>query len=295
MAVIEKRNFLLIFLRYVITALVTFIFIYPFYSIVIISLSDSEDLLHGFPTWFPRVFSLANYGSIFKSTLLASAAFLSVSRTVLATVLGLLCNSMLAYALTSDRLRGKKFFNQIFLITMYFSGGLIPYYILIRDIGLTNNFLVFILPAAINVYYMIIIKSYYVSLPISVSEGARIDGCNDLQVFLMIIIPMSIPVLAAIGVYYAVGQWNSWWDNFIFANKKGLVTLQLLLVRIIQDADTGASLSSKGGSVMANTATANPVGVRMATTVVVTLPILASYPFFQKYFITGITIGAVKG
>jgi putative aldouronate transport system permease protein len=213
----------------------------------------------------------------------------------LGTLIGLLCTGMLAFALTRKGVAGKKFFNQFFLFTMYFSGGLVPIYIQINNLGLTNNFLVFILPTAVNVFYMIIIKSYFVGLPPSVEEVAKIDGCNELQIFFKIIVPMSIPVFAAIGVYYAVWHWNSWWDNYIYANRNDLITLQLLLVRIIKDADTVATLSSKGGSVIANPATANPMGVRMATTMIVTAPILVTYPFFQRYFISGITIGAVKG
>lgn len=291
-----KKNYFVIALKYFFVILLTFVFIYPFYQVLIISLNDSVDLARGYPTWFPRVLSFANYEAVFRSYLLPRAIFLSVSRTVLATVLGLLCNGMTAYVLTRRDLQGKAFFNQLFIITMYFGGGLIPTYILINNLGLINNFLVFILPAAINVYYMIIIKSYYVGLPDSIEEAARIDGCGDFGIFIKIIIPMSIPVFAAIGVYYAVGQWNSWWDNYIYANNNELVTLQLLLMRIIKDADTIATLAEKGGgSVIANPTQANPMGVRMATTMVATVPILVTYPFFQKYFISGITVGAVKG
>ena len=291
-----RKNYFAIALKYFIVTLLTFIFIYPFWQVLIISLNDSVDLARGFPTWLPRVFSLANYRQVFRSYLLPRAVFLSVARTVLATALGLICNGMLAYSLTRRQLLAKKFFNNLFILTMYFGGGLIPTYILINNIGLTNNFLVFILPAAINVYYMIIIKSYYVGLPDSLEEAARIDGCGDFGIFIQIILPISIPVFAAIGVYYAVGQWNAWWDNYIYANGNNLITLQLLLMRIIKDADTIATMAEKGGgSVIANPTQANPMGIRMATTMVATVPILVTYPFFQKYFISGITIGAVKG
>jgi putative aldouronate transport system permease protein len=143
---------------------------------------------------------------------------------------------------------------------------------------------------------MLIIKSYFNSLPASVEESAKLDGCNDLRLFFSIILPMSIPVFAAIGVYYAIGQWNSWWDNYIYANRPSLTTLQLLLVRLIKEADILIAMAEKGGgSIMANPAAASPIGIRMATTIVATAPVLVVYPFFQKYFISGITIGAVKG
>jgi len=295
-SVIEKRSYAGTVFRYAIVALLTFAFIYPFYSVLLISLNDYVDLMRGYPIWLPRKWSLMNYIIVFRSAALGRAVFLSVSRTVATTALGLICNGMLAFGLTRKELLGRRFFNQIFIITMYVSGGLIPYYIQISSMGLINNFWVFVLPSAINVYYMLIIKSYYNGLPESIEESAKLDGCNEFQIFVRMIVPMSLPVFAAIGVYYAIAQWNSWWDNYLFANTPDLVTLQLLLVRVIQNAKLSAVMAEKGGgSIIANTATANPMGVRMATTIITTVPILIVYPFFQKYFISGITIGAVKG
>lgn len=291
-----KRNLLVESVKYLAVTVLALVFVYPFYNILIISLNDSTDLVKGYPLLFPRVLSTANYRSVFSSQMLLRAIFLSVSRTVAGTALGLFITGMLAFALTRKELLGARFFNQFFIFTMYFSGGLIPTYILINNIGLINNFLVLVIPAAINVYYMIIIKSYFVGLPASVEESAKMDGCNELGIFLRIVLPMSLPVFAAISVYYAIGHWNSWWDNYIYANRQNLVTLQLLLVRIIKDADTIATMAEKGGgSVIADPSKANPMGVRMATTMIATTPILVVYPFFQKYFISGITIGAVKG
>lgn len=293
---VEKTNVLRTILRYLLVGLLAFVFLYPFYNVLIISLNDSVDLMHGYPLWYPRKLSFENYRIVFGSALLGRAVFLSVARTVATTALGLLCNGMLAFALTRRELMGRKFFNQLFIITMYISGGLIPLYIQINNMGLVNNFWVFVFPSAISVYYMLIIKSYFNGLPPSVEESAKLDGCNEVQIFFRIVMPMSVPVFAAIGVYYAIAQWNSWWDNYIYANTQNLTTLQLLLVRMIKDADTLATLAGKGGgSGMASAAAVNPIGVRMATTIIATVPILVVYPFFQKYFISGITIGAVKG
>lgn len=293
---VEKRHPLKTAIRYLLVGVLTFLFVFPFYNVLVISLNDSVDLMRGYPLFFPRVFSLENYKIVFQSALLGRAFYLSILRTVLATALGLVCNGMLAYALTREELLAKRFFNQFFILTMYVSGGMIPTYMQIKNLGLINNFWVFVLPSAISVYYMIIIKSYFVGLPASVMESAKLDGCNDFQLFVRIVVPMSLPVFAAIGVYYAIGQWNSWWDNYIYANTRELTTLQLLLVRMIKEADTIASMATKGGgSAIASAASANPTGVRMATTIVATTPILIVYPFFQKYFISGITLGAVKG
>jgi putative aldouronate transport system permease protein len=293
---VEEKNIIGTVIRYFIVGSLTLIFLYPFYNVLVLSLNDSLDLMRGYPAWWPRVFTFENYKTVFRSSMLGRAFLLSISRTVLTTLLGLLCNGMLAYALSRREVKGKALINQFFIITMYISGGLIPVYLQIRSLGLLNNFLVFVFPGAISVYYMLIIKSYFNGLPASVEESAKLDGCNDLRLFFSIILPMSVPVFAAIGVYYAIGQWNSWWDNYIYANKPSLTTLQLLLVRLIKEVDILTAMAARGGgSVMANPATANPLGIRMATTIVATVPILAVYPFFQKYFISGITIGAVKG
>ena len=277
-------------------ALLTFVFVYPFYVILLISLNDSIDLMNGYPLWLPRKWTIENYSAVLRSPILIRAVLLSVSRTVATTAAGLICNGMLAFALTRKELLGRRLLNQIFILTMYVSGGLIPYYLQINSMGLINNFWVFVLPYIVSVYYVLIIKSYFNGLPDSVEESAKLDGCNELQTFAFIVLPMSLPVFAAIGVYYAIGQWNSWWDNYIFASRQDMVTLQLLLVKVIKEADIVSMMTEKGtGSIMRNLAVASPVGVRMATTIVATVPILTAYPFFQKYFISGITIGAVKG
>lgn len=291
MAVVGKKNVAGTIVLYIIVSLLTLLFIYPFYIVLVISLNDPGDLNNGYPLLFTRVFSSINYVSVFQSPQLYRAAFLTISRTLIVTFAGTFATAMLAYALSRENLIGKKFFNTLFLFILYFGGGLVATYIVYKNLGLINNFLVFILPNFFGVFYMLIIKSYYVGLPKSVEEAAVIDGCNDLQTFFRIIIPMSVPVLAAISVYNAVNQWNSWWDNYIFANKIELSTLQLLLVRLIKEAD---ARSTQMSAVISET-TSSPLGIRMATTVLVTIPILMVYPFFQNYFIHGITIGAVKG
>lgn len=292
MAVNDKRNPVIVFLTHALVVLLTFVFIFPFYVIIVCAFNEPTDLMTGYPMFWPRIFSTANFSTIFNSAILGRAAFLSVARTVLGTIVSVLGCSMTAYVLSREGLPGKKFLNNFFLIIMFFGGGLVPTYIMLNNYGLINNFLVFILPSIVSVYYVLIIKSYYVGIPPSVEEAAIIDGCNDVQVFFRIIMPMAVPVLAAIAVYSAVGHWNSWWDNYIYANKQSLTTLQLLLVRLIKESDTTTLMS---GSAFAQVTQLSPFGVRMAATVIVTVPILVAYPFFQRYFISGITIGAVKG
>ena len=292
MAVNDKKNPVAVTLTYLIVSVMTFVFVFPFYVVIVVAFTDPIHIMRGFPLFWPSAVSLENFVTIFHSPVLWHAAFLSVTRTILGTIITVTCCALTAYALSRENLPGKRFFNRLFLITMFFSGGLIPTYIMIRAYGLINNFLVFLLPGMINVFYVLIIKSYYAGLPQSVEDSAIIDGCNDIQVFFKMIVPMSLPVLAAIGVYSSVGHWNSWWDNYIYANKDRLLTLQLLLVRLVKNADATSLMT---GSDFADATQTSPFGVRMATTVIVTTPILIAYPLLQKYFITGITIGAVKG
>jgi len=170
-------------------ALLTFVFVYPFYVILLISLNDSIDLMNGYPLWLPRKWTIENYSAVLRSPILIRAVLLSVSRTVATTAAGLICNGMLAFALTRKELLGRRLLNQIFILTMYVSGGLIPYYLQINSMGLINNFWVFVLPYIVSVYYVLIIKSYFNGLPDSVEESAKLDGCNELQSFFNIVLP----------------------------------------------------------------------------------------------------------
>jgi putative aldouronate transport system permease protein len=276
---------------YAFAALLTFVFVYPFYVVICISLNDATDLVRGYPLLVPRVFSIFNYQAVLSSPLIPRATLLSLGRTLIVTFFGTFGTSMFAYSLSKPDMPGRKLFNTMCLIILYFGGGLVATYIVYNALGLINNFWVMVLPSFFGVYYMLIIRSYYNGLPSSVEEAAYIDGANDLQIFILLILPMSLPVLAAIAIYNAVGQWNSWWDNYIYANSDKLCTLQLLLVRLIKDADVRSAQMSAA----VNETSMSPLGIRMACTVFVTVPILVVYPFFQKYFIKGITIGAVKG
>jgi putative aldouronate transport system permease protein len=279
-------------LIYVSVALMTFVFFFPFWNVVVMSFNDPMDLTRGYPTWWPRILSIKNYQDVFSSRIIFSAFTVSLARTVVGTIVVTLFSGMLAFCLSRRDLVGGKLINSLFLFTMFFGGGLIPTYLVIRQVGLINNFLVYVIPYTVNVFYMLVMKSYYASLPQSVEEAAVIDGCNDVQTFFVIILPMSIPVYAAIAVYCAVGQWNAWWDNYIYVPAPSLMTLQLFLVKLIREA---SMTMAQMGSAFVGKSTSNPLGIRMSTTVLVMLPIMLVYPFAQKYFVKGITIGAVKG
>lgn len=265
--------------------------LYPFLNVLAVSFNDPTDTMRNVNFIIPRKWTLYNYQYIFEEENLISPLLMSVSRTFLGTVVSLVCTAMLAYTLSRKDFIFQKLFTTFFVITMYVSGGLIPSYILIsRNLHLNNNFLVYIIPGLISVYNVILVRSYIEGLPTALEEAARIDGANDLRIWASVIVPLCKPVLATVALFIAVGQWNSFMDTYLYA--KELPTLQYILYKIMQQAQMKIDPHSTNIDQLANSV--SPLSVRMAITVVATLPILLVYPFLQKYFVGGMTLGAVK-
>jgi putative aldouronate transport system permease protein len=247
------------------------------------------------------VFTLRNYQLIFENSKIYTAYVVTVARTLLGMVTGLLFTSTLAFCLSHGSLIGRKFYTYFFLIPMYFGGGLIPYYFLIRDLHLTNNFLVYIIPTMVNLWNMIIMRTYFQGIPQALEESARIDGASYFTVFWRIIFPVSSPIIATIALFIGVGQWNSWFDAAMFVTDQGLKPMQTVLISIINEAKFAEQIASQAGGAaldLSNIARGKEVNVRsitMATMIVTILPILAAYPFLQKYFVKGIMVGSLKG
>lgn len=280
---------------YIVLTFVLLITFYPFWNIFVISFNDATDTIKGNLFLWPRVLTFASYKAVFSDNSILDSLYVTVGRTVLGTIFSLLCTTMLAYSLSKRNLAGRKLFNLFFIFTMYFSGGLIPYYMILKSLSLIDSFWVYILPAAISVYYMILIRTYIEGIPAEVEESARIDGANEIVSLFRIIIPLCVPVLATITLFLAVGQWNSWFDSYVFTYKPKLRTLQAVLVKILNQYQTGNMQTA--AELLATTQKRNPVSsdsIRMATTIIVTFPILMVYPFLQKYFVKGIMIGAIK-
>ncbi len=268
---------------------------YPFWNIFVISLNDATDTLRGNLYFWPREFTLASYNTIFRNPEIWSALQVTVLRTIVGTILSIFCISMLAYSLSKRYLLGWKYFSFFFVFTMYFGGGLIPSYMIIKSLGLIDSFWVFIFPGAIGVFLMILVRTFIEQLPGEIEESAKIDGANDLQIFARIVMPLCVPVLATIGLFLAIGHWNAWYDSYIYTYKPELKTLQAVLVKILNQFQTGAMMSD--AQQLAQSAKRIPVSsesIRMAVTMVATLPIIMVYPFVQKYFVKGIMMGAIK-
>ncbi|WP_434784408.1 carbohydrate ABC transporter permease [Paenibacillus terrae] len=268
--------------------------LYPFLNTIAVSFNNGIDTIRGGVYLWPREWTLQNYVSVFKNPHLGQAAFISVARTVIGTIIQLFCTAMLAYVLSRKEYMFNKFVTTLFVITMYFSGGLIPGYMLIKQLGLLNNFWVYIIPGLIGVFNMIVIRTFIQGLSEELIESAKIDGAGDFKIFFRIILPLSKPVLATIALFIAVGQWNSWFDSMLYAaGNRNLTTLQYELMKLLSSA------TSQGGSVNLDqyknvTNLVTPVSIRAAITIVTAMPIVLLYPFLQKYFVTGFMIGGVK-
>lgn len=284
--------------NYTAMILLAIVTLYPFLNVLAISLNDTVDTVRGGITIYPRVFTLESYKEILSNQNLATGFVISTLRTVIGAALGVICSSMLAYTLSRQDYFARKFVGTLFIITMYVGGGLIPGYMLIRSLGLFNNFMVYILPGLIGVFYVIVIRSYIDGLPFELQESAKLDGANDLTIFFRIIMPLCTPVLAVIALFIAVGHWNSWFDTYLYCNgNQKLTTLQFELQSVLQATQlvTGDGQNPyKLVDPSMQHIVVSPKSVQMAMTVVATLPILFVYPFLQKYFVKGMTIGAVK-
>lgn len=282
------------YLDYVLVVLFIFIIIvtlYPFLNVLAISLNDPVDTMRNINFVLPRQFTLYNYQYVFRENDLGGAFMISVARTLIGTGAGVICTSMVAYVLSRKDFYFNKLFTMLFIITMYVSGGLIPEYLLLaRTLKLTNNFLVYIVPGLIWVYNIILTRSFIDGLPDALQEAAKIDGANDLYIWWKIIVPLCRPVMATVALFVAVGQWNSFMDTYLYAKK--LPTLQYLLYEIMEQATT--KIDTHAAAQTQLTTTVSPLSVRMAVTIIATLPILVVYPFLQKYFVGGMTVGAVK-
>lgn len=277
--------------------LFTLICIYPFYYLIINTISANDISANGQIMFLPKGIHFQNYIDVFKIPDLASAALVSLGRTVLGTIGAVLGAAYLGFMFTQQKMWARKFWYRFTIITMYFNAGLIPWYITMRNLRLTNNFLAYILPAIVQPFNIILVKTYMESISPALQEAAEIDGASVMKVFMKIMLPLAKPIMATIAIFAAVGQWNSFQDTLILMTKPALYTLQFLLYQYINQASSLAAMI-KNGTVISTSSLATmqtPTSIRMTVSVVVILPILLVYPFFQKYFVKGIMIGSVKG
>lgn len=269
--------------------------LYPIINTLAVSFNDGLDTVRGGIYLLPRVFTLKNYQSVLAQDALKQAALVSVARTVIGTVVSTFCASLLAFIVSRKEYMFKKQLTIMYIITMYVGGGMIPVYILFKNLHLFNNFLVYIIPYAVGAFNMIIIRTFINGLPDSLAESAKIDGAGEFRIFFQIILPLCTPVLATVALFEAVGQWNNWFDAMLYnSNSPNLTVLQYELMKLLSSTSTMANSSTSQETMKHQAAMVTPMSIRAATTIVTMLPIVCLYPFLQRYFITGLTIGGVK-
>lgn len=268
--------------------------LYPFINTLAISFNEGPDTLKGGIYFVPRIFTFQNYEEIFSDSSILSAYTITILRTVIGTVFTLMFTGLLAYGLSKKYLRGRKFYMVLCTFAMIFNAGLIPTYMLYRDAKLINNFWVYILPSAVNIWDMILMKNFFQQLPEEVEESAEIDGAGTMRIFFSIVIPISMPIIATIAIFSAVGQWNSWYDAYIFCTTRTeLHPIQTYLYKVI--ALSQATSSNAAESQLLARLKTNVTTIRAATVVITILPIIFIYCLFQKHFIKGVMVGSLKG
>lgn len=282
---------------YTFFSLFGFVCIYPFYYIFINTISNNKLSEKGSIIWLPKDIHIQNYIDAVKIPGLGQAAFISISRTLIGTALTVFFAAFLGYMFTRDTMWRRKIWYRFVVITMYFNAGIIPWYLTMMNLGLTNNFLGYILPAVVSPFYIILTKTYVESLPMELQEAADCDGAGVLTIFLRIILPISKPILATIAIFAAVGQWNAFQDTLLLMTQEKFYTLQFILYRYLQSSQSlSAIINATSGSAEAMIANAQTqTSIRMTVTIIVALPILVVYPLFQRFFVKGIMMGAVKG
>jgi ABC-type glycerol-3-phosphate transport system permease component len=297
---IKRRSLsdrLLDVVNYTVFSLFAFVCVYPFYYIFINTISNNKISEKGGVVWFPRGIHFQNYIDAFRIPGLGQAALISVSRTVIGTALTVLIAIFLGYMFTRENLFKRKIWYRFVIITMYFNAGIIPWYLTMMNLHLTNNFLGYILPTMISPFYIILTKTYVESTPKEIQEAADCDGAGVLSIFFKIMLPICKPILATIAIFTAVGHWNAFQDTLLLMTQEKFYTMQFILYRYLQSSQSlSAIINATAGStdaVLANAQT--QTSIRMTVTIIVALPIMMIYPFFQRFFVKGIMIGAVKG
>jgi putative aldouronate transport system permease protein len=264
--------------------------IFPFVNLIAKSLSSEAAVVSGMVSLYPIDFQIGTYKYVASNAMFLNAFTISITVTFIGSLLSLFMTTLAAYPLSKPRLRGRKFFIILYLFTMLFSGGLIPTYLLMHKLHLIDKLPVLFLPYMINVYNMLIIKNYFEGLPDSLEESAKIDGASNMTILWRIILPLSLPVLATIGLFYAVTYWNDYFTSLIYINSADMKPLQLYLKELFVSS-TDAFLRTNVDASL----NVSPQSIQAASIILATLPIVIVYPFLQKYFVKGVLVGSVKG
>ena len=286
-------------LRYTLIALVAIICLIPFLMVVVGSFTAEKEIIANGFSFFPKELSLEAYKTALKEPMAILRAYgVTASLTVIGTAIGLFIVAMTAYVLQRKDFKWRNKVSFFFYFTTLFSGGLVPWYILmVKYLGLKDSYLSLLLPPLLSVFNIIIMKSYMSGIPQALTESAKIDGAGDFTIFMKVILPLVKPALATIGMFIALGYWNDWYNSMLFINNENLYSLQYYLYKIVNNIEAYKTILAQagGGTSLGSTINMPSESLKMALTIIVTGPIILVYPFIQKYFVSGVTIGAVKG
>lgn len=287
----KQKDMLLDSVIYVLLFCIMIATLYPFYYVLVISFNQGRDSLLGGIYLWPRSFTLENYATFLTDSNWYNSLFVTVARTGVGTLLGVLFTSLVAYGLSHKDLLFSKVYFAVIIFAMYFSGGLIPYYVVLRSFGLLNTFGVYVIPSMLSTFFLLIAISFFREIPMELKESAYIDGANEFVIFFKIILPVSTPLLATMSLFLGVGQWNSWLDSAYFVQSNSLRTLTFRMMEIINKSNI--PIESVGAAASASGVT--NYSLQVTSMVVSIAPIVCVYPFLQKYFVKGIMLGSVKG
>ena len=266
--------------------------LYPFYNVIILSFSNTESVAKHIPYLLPFALDLTGYKTIIQDSDFINSLLVSLFVTIVGTAVNMVLSVIAAYALSRKYLDGRNMIMSVIVFTMLFGGGLVPTYMVIKDMGLINKVWAMILPTAINTYYLIIMKNYFLGLPDGLFEAAKLDGAGEWTMLWKVAFPLSKPIMATFTLFYAVDRWNEWYNALLYINKKALSPLQIYLRDILTSLNS--QLSTQAQQMMGSTQKVSASAVQMATIVITALPIMLVYPYLQKYFVNGVMVGGIK-
>lgn len=292
---VSRTNKIAMGLVYVVLALVSLSIILPLVNIIALSFNDGKDASLGGIAFWPRVFSLANYQEVFANPEVLQGLKITLFRTILGTAASIVLTSMAAFALKKSDLPGGRIFSAMLVFTMLFNGGLVPYYMVLKSIHLTNTIWVFVVPMLYSAWNLILVRTFFKSIDVGIEESAYMDGANEFQILFKLIIPLSLPILSVIGLFTAVGHWNDWFGGTFYVSDKGLRPLQTILQQMLNSAEAMRKNMSMNFHPNDPRISVTGESMKMATVIISVVPIACIYPFIQKYFVQGIMVGSIKG
>lgn len=281
--------------NYCFLGLFGFITLYPFWYVLIASLNTGRDFAKGGVFFYPRAFTWENYTYAFQDSRIFASLSVSVAKTLIGVATGLLFTILIAYALSIKTLPGRNFFTFFWYFTTIFGGGMIPYYMLLRDLGLTKSFWLYITPAVFNFFNFLIMRTNFNNIPTELRESAQLDGAGDIRILFQLYVPLSMPVIATVALFVGVGQWNDWFTGAYYQSNQNLIPAATLLQKLLNEATASSTIKVGQESAAAVMQSYTSQSLQMAFVMILTMPIVVVYPFLQKYYVKGVMIGAVKG